>query len=67
MFLIAGLALLCIGAFMLLVPEMVFELQKSWKSYSASEPSDLYILSTRIGGGLFSLMGAAAVVVQFVI
>ena len=51
--LFGGLLLLAFGAFMLFAPEQFFALTESWKSNTPSEPSDLFILSTRIGGVFF--------------
>ena len=50
---------------MLLSPGTIYELTESWKSYSSGEPSNFYLVCTRIGGGLFSLAGIAGIVVFF--
>ena len=65
MLLLMGLLLLALGLVMAFFPEIWFELTESWKSYSASEPSDFYRLSCRIGGVVFALAGVAGIVVFF--
>nr|WP_254634923.1 DUF6199 family natural product biosynthesis protein [Paenibacillus sp. GbtcB18] len=44
---------------MLLAPGAVWAVKESWKSNDGTEPSDLYLFSTRIGGGIFLLIGIA--------
>lgn len=63
--LFGGLLLLAFGAFMLFAPGQFFALTESWKSNTPSEPSDLFILSTRIGGAFFMLVGIVSIVVFF--
>ena len=67
MFILYGILFMILGVVMLRFPEFIYEITESWKSYSAGEPSDLYKLSTRIGGAAFILIGIAALVVQFLI
>lgn len=40
------------GLLMLLRPATIWMVAEQWKSYDATEPSDLYIWSTRIGGAI---------------
>lgn len=47
------IVLIAIGLLMLLGPGAVWAVTESWKSSDGTEPSDLYIFSTRIGGGFF--------------
>ena len=63
--LFGGLLLLAFGAFMLFAPGQFFALTESWKSNTLSEPSDFFILSTRIGGAFFMLVGIVSIVVFF--
>ena len=42
---------------------LVFDITEGWKSYSSSDPSDLYILSTRLGGVLCLIVGIVGIVV----
>lgn len=66
MYFILGLFVLISGIVMVASPQTVFEITERWKSYSASEPSHLYLNSTRFGGVLCILAGAIGIVVQFV-
>ena len=47
-------------------PEFIYEITESWKSYSMGDPSDLYKISTRVGGIAFILVGVACFVVTFI-
>ncbi|MDD3428436.1 MAG: hypothetical protein PHG02_00335 [Oscillospiraceae bacterium] len=66
MLVVWSLLVLTLGVFMVITPQTVYAFTQSWKNSTAAEPSDLYLLSTRIGGGFCCLAGAAGIVVQFV-
>ena len=66
MLILAGIFLLTIGLIMTISPAAWFELTQSWKSYSAADPSDMFIIVTRIGGIIFILAGIAAFIVQII-
>ena len=51
---------------MLRFPEFIYEITESWKSYSSGEASDLYRLSTRVGGIAFIVVGIACIIVAFI-
>ncbi|WP_369016292.1 DUF6199 family natural product biosynthesis protein [Paenibacillus sp. GbtcB18] len=53
------IVLIAVGLLMLLAPGAVWAVKESWKSNDGTEPSDLYLFSTRIGGGIFLLIGIA--------
>lgn len=65
MYLLMGIFMLAFGVLMVASPETVYELKESWKSYSVGDPSQFYIISTRIGGVLFIIAGISGIVVQF--
>ena len=65
MFLIAGIVFIICGIIMLLKPQWVYMLTELWKSSVTGEPSRLYLLSTRIGGGFVTAVGILAIVVFF--
>lgn len=44
-------------------PKVVWQITESWKSDDATDPSDLYILITRISGVLFLLLTGFALLV----
>lgn len=63
----AGIVFLALGAFLFFRPDLVWKLTEQWKSYRADEPSELYVISTKVGGVVFALCGVAAVVLPFVL
>lgn len=63
----AGIVFLALGAFLFFRPDLVWKLTEQWKSYQADEPSELYVISTKVGGVAFALCGVAAVVLPFVL
>ena len=66
MYILCGIIFLIIGFVMLRFPELIYEITESWKSYSSGEPSDLYRLSTRVGGIAFIVVGIACIIVAFI-
>ena len=50
-----------IGFLMLCFPQLVFDLTESWKHSGLTEPSRLWLLSTRIGGGIFIATAIAGI------
>ena len=67
MIIFLSIFILIMGGVMLLFPELVYELTESWKSYSAGEPSDFYIISTRVGGVCCLLAGIAGIISVFIL
>ncbi len=65
MLLLGSIFVLLAGAFMLFAPDAFYELTESWKNDCASGPSDGYRLYTRVGGGIFALVGVIGLVVFF--
>ena len=67
MYALFGIILSIVGLVMLINPDLIYDITQSWKNSSVNVyPSDMYRLSTRIGGGFFVVVGIAAVVTQFV-
>ena len=66
MYILCGIIFLIIGFVMLRFPELIYEITESWKSYSSGEASDLYRLSTRVGGIAFIVVGIACIIVAFI-
>ncbi len=66
MLVIGGIVFLFVGALMIFNPNAVFEITQGWKSYSAADPSKLYIISTRIGGALFAIVGLIGIIAFFI-
>lgn len=63
----AGIVFLALGAFLFFRPDLVWKLTEQWKSHRADEPSELYVIFTKVGGVAFALCGVAAVVLPFVL
>ncbi|WP_028563605.1 DUF6199 family natural product biosynthesis protein [Paenibacillus pinihumi] len=57
--------LLLVGAVMFTKPKVLWVLTESWKSNDGTEPSGLYLFSTRFGGLFFFLAGLAGVSTLF--
>lgn len=58
---------LFIGLFLFLRPDLFWKLTEQWKSYSADEPSDLYRISTKVGGALLAAFGLVLFVLAFIV
>lgn len=65
MYILIGIIFIGIGLAMLISPQTIFEITESWKSDSNNEPSKLYMISTRCGGGIFFIIGLASIMVSF--
>ena len=65
MYLLLGIIFFAVGLGILFSPHTFFQLTESWKSDTSGEPSRVYLFSTRFGGVMFCLVGAAGIVVQF--
>ncbi|MFC4619949.1 DUF6199 family natural product biosynthesis protein [Camelliibacillus cellulosilyticus] len=64
--LLGSLFLLLAGLIMLIRPDLFYKLTVQWKSDDESDPSDLYIWSTRFGGVMCTLVGLSGVVVSII-
>ncbi|MBE4909187.1 hypothetical protein IMZ08_14060 [Bacillus luteolus] len=62
---VLGNILILIGLFMIVNPSIFWKITESWKSSQASDPSGLYIWSTRFGGVMFTIVGISTVVIAF--
>ncbi|OCA81620.1 hypothetical protein A8F94_22395 [Bacillus sp. FJAT-27225] len=60
-----GIVLLILGVLFISKPSWIWLVTESWKSEYAAEPSDLYLLSIRIGGTILSIIGAVSIIVSF--
>lgn len=67
MYFLFGVLMLLAGVVMLWKPEIIFLIAESWKHYGETEPSDLFCISTRIGGGIMTLVGVLGIVAQFIL
>ena len=62
-----GIIFFALGVFIFLKPDLIWKITEEWKSYSADEPSDLYIKSTKFGGALFTVFGIIIAILPFVL
>ena len=63
---VAGLALIAAGITMVVKPRLIFELTESWKHSGGTEPSNLFLISTRFGGVMCTLAGICGMIVPFI-
>ncbi|ODG93362.1 MULTISPECIES: DUF6199 family natural product biosynthesis protein [Bacillaceae] len=59
-----GILLILFGFLLILNPEAFWVVTESWKSDGATEPSSFYKWSTRFGGMMCVLVGAASIIVS---
>lgn len=62
-----GIVIFALGGFIFLKTDIIWKITEQWKSYSADEPSDLYLISMKTGGVLFMLLGIAMAVLPFIL
>ncbi|MGE8207022.1 DUF6199 family natural product biosynthesis protein [Heyndrickxia sp. NPDC080065] len=60
-----GIILIVIGVFMIIKPSVFWLITQRWKSTDGTEPSYLYIWSTRFGGIMITLAGIGGVIAFF--
>ena len=51
---------------MIILPQIFYSLTEKWKTSSDSDPSPVYLFSTRFGGIMFILVGIGSIVAQFI-
>ncbi len=66
-YLLGGILVLAWGLVLFLRPTLWWELTERWKSYRAEDPSDFYLLCTKIGGVLVILAGIALVILSLTV
>lgn len=62
MYIVLAIVIALVGAVMLVKPQAIYTMTESWKSNTSGEPSNFYLLSTRIGGGIFLIVGLAGAI-----
>lgn len=68
MYLLLGIIFVVVGLVMLINPDLFYDITEGWKNSSVNTyPSELFVKSTRFGGGIIVIVGIAAVVMQFVL
>lgn len=61
-----GAVFIVFGLFMIVAPKLFYKITQGWKNDSETEPSNLFVISTRFGGVIFIVVGIAAIVIRFV-
>lgn len=62
-----GIVIAIVGLVMLINPQGVYKAAESWKSNTPGEPSDFYLLGTRIGGGFLTVVGIGCTIALIVL
>ena len=57
-----GIIIFAIGMFYFLKTDLLWKLTEEWKSDRADEPSELYLIDTKISGILFALFGIIIII-----
>lgn len=57
--------LVAFGLLITFKPAMIWSIAESWKSADATEPSELYLWSTRVGGVMCTLAGIGGITALF--
>jgi hypothetical protein len=65
--LIFGIIFIIVSLFLLFKPHLLWEITQSWKFEGEAEPSQLFILSTRIGGVIVLAVGLFGVIVSIAV
>lgn len=60
-----GIIIVIIGITMIVKPTLIWLITESWKTYDGTEPSDIYVKSTRISGVLMTLAGIVGIIGYF--
>jgi hypothetical protein len=60
--LVLSLLVAIAGLIMILRPDLIWLIAESWKSGDGTEPSGLYLISTRFGGAACLLAGIGGIV-----
>ena len=57
-----GIALFLVGLFLVLFPYQYWKFSESWKNKSGAEPTNRYIIATRIGGCILMIISLIALI-----
>lgn len=57
MYILLSILLTIVGIVMIVNPQLVYEITQNWKNSGNSEPSEMYIWHTRLGGCVFVIVG----------
>ena len=62
MYILIGIVFIIVGLIMLISPKTFYDIIEGWKSVSCGEPTSLFIISTRVGGTIFFVLGIASII-----
>ncbi len=63
---ILGVIFVACGLLMLIDPKVFYEITEEWKTGGTGEPSDFYLIETRIGGTIITILGFAGIIFTFI-
>ncbi|MEC1525463.1 hypothetical protein P9D43_26035 [Neobacillus niacini] len=61
-----GIFFILIGLLFIIVPSFIWWISESWKSNDGTEPSGLYLWTTRFSGMIILIVGIGTVIVAFI-
>ena len=61
---ICSILIILLGLFLVIKPDWVYYISESWKSNFNSEPSNLYLVSTKIGGLIVLIIGLVLLILS---
>ena len=67
LYILGGFLLAALGVLFFCKPDLIWELKESWKSYSAGDPSELYLKMTKIAGIFMTVVGAGGAVLLLIL
>lgn len=67
MYILLAVIIAVVGVVMIVKPKLIYEITESWKNNSGSEPSEAYLLWTRLSGIVCLLVGVVGVVALLIL
>lgn len=67
MYILLAVIIAVVGVIMIVKPKLIYEITESWKNYSGSEPSEAYLLWTRLSGIVCLLVGIVGAVALLIL
>lgn len=65
MYIFIGIILAIIGLVMIIFPRTFYQFTQSWKNDTSSEPSHIYVIGTKFGGIMVTIVGVLSIIAQF--
>lgn len=67
MYIFLAVIIAVVGVIMIVKPKFIYEITESWKNNSGGEPSEAYILWTRLSGIVCLLIGIVGAVALLIL